>query len=357
MTRPPAGTAFPSPAGPAAHGALAGRLAALSRNALRLRVVSVFASLLAMVVAFALTTDHFLNLQNLKVIAFNASLLTIVACAEALVVITRNLDVSVGSIIGLAGYVAAKFAAAHPGSGVLIIAVAVVIGLLLGLFNGLVVAYGGVPSIVATLGTLAVFRGLTFLLGRGIEVPSGNLPRWMITGADATVAGVPLVVIVAVVVALGLARLLQTLPIFRRVYAVGSNPAAAAFYGLRAPRVVLFAYAACGALVGFAAFLYVSRVGTITVNLGRDWEMTALAAVVLGGVSMTGGSGNLVGVLFAALILSTIDNGLVLAHAPEFWRMFIQGLAIVGAIALDAGIERRIQALFRHGKTRGAGTP
>jgi rhamnose transport system permease protein len=141
---------------------------------------------------------------------------------------------------------------------------------------------------------------------------------------------------------------LRAMPIFRRVYAVGSNPGAAEFYGLRADRVVLFAYAVSGALVGLAAFLYVSRVGTITVNLGRDWEMTALAAVVLGGVSMTGGSGNLVGVLFAALILSTIDNGLVLARAPEFWRMFIQGLAIVGAIALDAGIERRLQALLKH---------
>jgi len=227
----------------------------------------------------------------------------------------------------------------------------------LGVFNGVVVAYGGVPSIVATLGTLAIFRGVTFVIGRGIEVPSGGLPRWMITGADATVAGIPLVVVLAVATAVALARLLGALPIFRRVYAFGSTPGAAVFYGLRAQRVVVFAYAMCGALVGFAAFLYVSRVGTITVNLGRDWEMTALAAVVLGGVSMTGGSGSLVGVLFGALILSTIDNGLVLAHAPEFWRMFIQGLAIVGAIALDAGIERRIQALFRHGRAREVRAP
>jgi rhamnose transport system permease protein len=328
--------------------AIAGALGHLSRNALRLRVVSVFFSFMAVAAAFAVSSPHFLTLQNLKVIAFNASLLTIVACAEAVVVVTRNLDVSVGSIIGLCGYVAAKFAAAAPGSGPLIVIVAVALGLLLGAVNGLTVAYGQVPSIVATLGTLAIFRGVTFILGRGIEVPSGNLPRWMIRGADATLAGVPLVVLLAVAVALVLTYLLRSVPMFRRVYAIGSNPGAAVFYGLRANRVVLFAYVVCGGLVGFAAFLYVSRVGTITVNLGRDWEMTALAAVVLGGVSMTGGSGNLVGVLFAALILSTIDNGLVLARAPEFWRMFIQGLAIVGAIALDAGIERRIQALFRH---------
>ncbi|MGC3999789.1 MAG: ABC transporter permease [Anaeromyxobacter sp.] len=324
--------------------------AQLSRNTLRLRVVSVFLTFLGVVAAFGLTTQNFLTPQNARIIAFNAAILTVVACAEAIVVVTRNLDVSVGSMIGLAGYVAAKFAAANPEGGPLIILVAVGMGLAMGIVNGWVVAYGRVPSIVATLGTLAVYRGLTYLLGRGVEVPSGALPSWMIRWADATVAGVPVVVLLAVAITLILAWLLKHVPIFRRVYAVGSNPAAAVFYGLRAPRVVLFAYAVAGALVGFAAFLYVSRVGTITVNLGRDWEMTALAAVVVGGVSMTGGSGNLVGVLFAALILSSIDNGLVLAHAPEFWRMAIQGTAIVGAIALDAGIERRIQAMFRHGK-------
>lgn len=325
-----------------------GIVARVSKNALRLRVVSVFLSFIAVAAVFSATTENFLTLQNIKIIAFNAALLTIVACAEAMVVLTRNLDVSVGSIIGLSGYVAAKFAAAFPNAGALIVLVAVVIGLALGLINGLTVSYGRVPSIVATLGTLSIFRGITYILGRGIEVPSGDLPKWMIRGADATVAGVPLIVILAILLVLILTFLLRNVPLFRRVYAVGSNPAAAVFYGLRANRVVLFAYAVCGALVGLAAFLYVSRVGTITVNLGRDWEMTALAAVVLGGVSTTGGSGNLLGVLFGALILSSIDNGLVLARAPEFWRMFIQGTAIVAAIALDAGIERRIQKLFRH---------
>jgi rhamnose transport system permease protein len=325
-----------------------GLAAKVSRNTLRLRVVSVILSFIAVATLFSLTTPNFLTLQNIKIIAFNAALLTIVACAEAMVVLTRNLDVSVGSIIGLAGYVAAKFAAAFPASGPLIVIVAVAIGLALGLLNGLAVSYGRVPSIVATLGTLSIFRGITYIIGRGIEVPSGDLPKWMIRGADATVFGVPLIVLLALAVVLVLNQLLRNVPLFRRVYAVGSNPAAAVFYGLRSNRVVLFAYAVAGALVGLAAFLYVSRVGTVTVNLGRDWEMIALAAVVLGGVSTTGGSGNLFGVLFGALILSSIENGLVLARAPEFWRMFIQGTAIVAAIALDAGIERRIQKMFRH---------
>lgn len=317
------------------------------RNFLKLRVVSVFLSFGVLVIMFSFATPHFLSLQNIKIISFNAALLTIVACAEAMVVITRNLDVSVGSIIGLAGYIVAKFAAAYPHSGILIILIAIAIGLILGFLNGLMVSYGRIPSIVATLGTLSIFRGITYIIGHGIEVPSGSLPRWMIVGADISIVGIPLTVLLAIIIAIGLNYFLQVIPLFRRMYAVGSNPAAATFYGLRKNRVILFAYMICGALVGFAAFLYVSRVGTITVNLGRDWEMTALAAVVLGGVSTTGGSGDLIGVLFGSLILSSIDNGLVLAHAPEFWRMFIQGIAIVGAIVIDVGLERRIQKMFR----------
>ena len=329
--------------------ALARRISTtLSRNTLRLRVFSVLLSLAAMLAVFALTTTNFLTLQNLKVIAFNASLLTMVACGESIVVITRNLDVSVGSIIGFSGFITAMFAAANPHAGPLIIIVAVGIGFVLGLINGLVVAYGRVPSIVATLGTLSIFRGFTYIVGQGVELPSSYLPRWMTNGAEATVLGVPLVVLIALLVVLVMTFISRSVPIMRRVYAVGSNPGAAVFYGLRANRVVLFAYAAGGALVGFAAFFYISRVGTISVILGHDWELMALAAVVLGGVATTGGSGSILGVLFGALMLSTIDNGLVLAHAQEYWRMFIQGFAIVGAIALDSGIQRRIMAIFRN---------
>ena len=322
----------------------------ISQNALQFRVVSVFFSFVVLFALFAFSSKNFLNVQNIKVIAFNASLLIIVASGEAFVVLTRNLDVSVGSIIGLTGYLIAKTAAAHLFGGVELILMALMIGALLGALNGLAVAYGRVPSIVATLGTLSIYRGITYIIGHGIEVPSGALPRWMIRGADATVLGVPFVVIVAVFIVALLTYLLRSVPLFRRIYAVGSSPAAAVSYGLRSNRVVLLAYIMCGTLVGLAGFLYASRVGTITVNLGRDWEMMALAAVVLGGVSTMGGSGNLVGVLFGAMILSTIDNGLVLAGAPEFWRMFIQGSAIVAAITVDAVIEQRIRSVFSHRK-------
>jgi rhamnose transport system permease protein len=327
--------------------------ALVSQNVLRFRVLSVFVSFLAVFVVFSITTSGFLNAQNVKIVAFNAAILIIVASGEAFVVTTRNLDVSVGSIVGLAGYSVAKYAAANAGAGGELIVLGMAVGAALGLINGLIVAYGRVPSIVATLSTLSIFRGITYLLGRGVEVPSGALPRWMIYGADATVLGIPLVVIIAVAIVLILEYLLRNLALFRQIFAVGSNPTAAVSYGLRSERVVLMAYVISGLLAGLGGFLYASRVGTVTVNLGRNWEITVLAAVVIGGVSTLGGTGNLFGVLFGAMILSTIDNGLVLSGTPEFWRMFIQGSAIVGAITMDSVIDTRMRKAFVHGRNMG----
>jgi len=317
-----------------------------AERALRVRVGGVLVFLVLLSFAFGVASRRFLTVENARIIAFNAAILVIAACAEALVVITRNLDVSIGSIMGLAGYLAADLVARAPGLGYAIVLVPLLVGALLGVLNGSLVAYGRVPSIVATLGTLSVYRGVTFIYARGQEVTSTRLPHWMLRGADLMVLGVPSLVIVAVAVVALLTALLSTRPAFRQLYAVGSNPQAAYFYGLRTRRVVLLAYTLSGLLGGLAGFLYAARVGTVTVILARGWELSALAAVVIGGVSIQGGSGNLIGVAFGAIVLATIDNGLVLLGVPEFWRMFIQGAAIILAVGVDALIDRRIRRVL-----------
>lgn len=315
-------------------------------RALRLRVAGVLVFLVMLSLGFTAASPRFLTVGNARIIAFNAAILVIAASAEALVVLTRNLDVSIGSIMGLAGYLAADLIARAPGLGYAIVLVPLAIGAVLGLINGALVAYGTVPSIVATLGTLSIYRGVTFIYARGQEVTSTRLPRWMLRGADVMVAGIPSLVIMALVVVAVLALLLGSRPRFRQLYAVGSNPQAAHFYGLRTKRVVLMAYALSGLLGGLAGFLYAARVGTVTVILARGWELSALAAVVIGGVSIQGGSGNLVGVALGAIVLATIDNGLVLLGVPEFWRMFIQGTAIILAVSVDAIIDGRIRRML-----------
>ena len=260
-----------------------------------------------------------------------------------MVLFTRNLDVSVGSIMGFAAYLTADFAARHHGIGPILIIMPLAIGGALGAINGVLVAYGEVSPLIATLGTMSLYRGMTYIYAHGQQVTSSNLPGWMNASADLRIAGIPAIVILSVIVICVLAFLLRFYPIGRQIYAVGSNPPASAFFGLRTKRIVLFAYVVTGVLCGLAGFLYAARVGTVTVILASGWELTSLAAAVIGGVSVTGGSGTVIGAALGAVVLATIDNGLVLLRVPEFWRMFIQGSAIVAAATADVLIGRQIR--------------
>jgi len=322
----------------------AARPRSLMQVALRLREAGVLVFLVVLGTVFALLNDRFLTLQNLITVASAASILAIAACAQAIVLFTRNLDVSVGSMMGMVAYLTADYAANHPAiTPVELALIPLVIGSLLGLINGLLVAFGRVPALIATLGTMSLYRGATYIYARGQEVTSSRLPPWMLGSVDARIGGLPVIVLVAVAIVALVAWFLYAFPLGRRLYAVGSNQVAAWFFGLRTERVVVFAYVACGLLCGIAGLLYAARVGTVTVVLASGWEMSSLAAAVIGGVSVSGGSGTVVGAALGAVVLATIDNGLVLLGVPEFWRMFIQGSAIVAAVAVDAMIAAGIR--------------
>jgi rhamnose transport system permease protein len=304
---------------------------------LRMREIGVLAFLVLLGVLFSALTTRFWSIQNLTTVASSAAILAIAACAQGVVLLTRNLDVSVGSIMGFAGYLTADFAANHPGlAPILIVLLPLAIGGGLGLANGLLVAYGKVPALIATLGTMSLYRGLIYIYAHGQEVTSSRLPSWMLTAVDARVGGLPVLVVVAAVMVAVVAIFLSRFPTGRRIYAVGSNPIASFFFGLRAERIVLLAYVLSGVLCGAAGFLYAARVGTVTVVLASGWEMSSLAAAVIGGISVSGGFGTVLGAALGAVALATIDNGLVLLAVAEFWRMFIQGVAIVAAVAADA---------------------
>lgn len=314
-----------------------------SELALRLRVSGVLAFLLIIGLIFSLLTPQFLTAQNASAIASNAAILSIVAAAQAIVLLTRNVDVSVGSMMGFTAYLTADYAAHHPNIGAELVLMALFIGLVLGTINGLLVAYGRISSLIATLATMSLYRGFTYIYARGQEVTSNKLPSWMLHTVDLRFSGIPVLVVICALVVAGVAIFLRHYPIGRRIYAVGSNPVASVFYGLRIQRIVLLAYVLGGLLCGFAGFLYAARVGTVTVILASGWEMSSLAAAVIGGVSVTGGSGTVTGAALGALVLATIDNGLVLLGIPEFWRMFIQGSSIVAAAGVDVLIASRIR--------------
>jgi rhamnose transport system permease protein len=213
--------------------------------------------------------------------------------------------------------------------------------------NGWLVAHGGLPSVIATLGTLSIFRGVAFLYAGGGQLNAADLPHWVPATASSQLFGVSTLVLVAAGVVALIWLLLQRLRIGREIYAVGSNPAAAAFFGLDAKWVVFRAYLLCGLLTGLAAFLFAARATYVVPYLAQGLELTALAAVVLGGVSVLGGSGSVVGAALGAVAIATIDNGLILLGVSEFARQLAQGLLIVLAVILDALLQRRMAALLK----------
>jgi rhamnose transport system permease protein len=310
-------------------------------SVLRLRFLGVVAALVLICAVFSVTANNFFSVSNVRTVLFTAAILVVAVCGVSLVVLTGNLDLSVGSVMGLTAYVSADFAAHHPGIGVELVIFGPVLGAVLGLITGFLVATLNIPSIVATLGTMSIYRGYTYIYAHGQQVTSTQLPNWMNNFANANYFGVPSFVVVAVVVvALG-ALMLRFTTWGRQLYAIGSNADAARFYGLSRQRLVLLAYIASGAVAGFAGFLYAARVGTVTVVLANGWELQVLAAVVIGGISIWGGSGSIIGAALGAVLLSTVSNGLVLLGLPDYWQLVVQGIAIVLAVAIDALVSRQ----------------
>ena len=306
------------------------------------RELGLLLAMLAVIVPVVAVNPRMLSGANLSALAMDAGLLTIVAGGQMLVILTRNIDLSVASVIGLAAYVSADLLRSHPALGVPGgILAAVGVGLACGLLNGLVVTVGRVPSIVVTLGTLTLFRGFTSLYAAGKQVNADQVPQAWLDLTSATVAGVPGVVLLALATLAAIAFVLQRLSVGRELYAIGSNPDGAQLIGIRVHRRVLGAFACSGLLAGFDGALWASRYATIDARVALGFELTVIAAVVVGGVAIRGGSGTVLGVALGALTLLVIKNGLTLVRVDPLWLQGIYGLVILVAIAIDTFVIRR----------------
>ena len=286
---------------------------------------------------------QFLSSSNLSQVAILAAIIAIAATGQALVVLTRNVDLSVDAMIGVVAFSVADILRLHALSVPLAMAYGVALGLALGIVNGVIVSVFRVPAIVATLGTMSVYRGFTFLLAGGRQVSLSDLPPEYINLARASVFGVPLYVVLAVVVVAIASLLLQQTRFGRQVYAVGSNPEAAAILGIRSRLVGFLVFAVCGMLAGAAGVLWGARFGTINATAASGVVLQVVAAVVVGGVNIFGGSGTVYGAALGALFLGLIANALTLLHLSQFWLQAIYGGVILVAVAADAVIVRRLQ--------------
>jgi rhamnose transport system permease protein len=229
---------------------------------------------------------------------------------------------------------------------VVVIMLGMALGAVLGMFNGLIIAYGSVPPIIATLGTLSIYRGVVFFYSQGTWINSFELPKNFKLLSKGTPLGLPNIVIFAIVVALLIYYFLNYTRTGRDIYAVGSNPEAAQFAGIRKQRIIFLVYLLSGLLAGLAAVLWVSRFESAQTNTAVGFELQSVAASVVGGVSISGGVGTVSGVLLGALLLGIIQNSLTLIRISPFWQLAAQGLLILIAVISDKWI------LSRVGRTR-----
>ncbi len=314
----------------------------LFRRLLAKREIGLVAAMVAIILPVTLINARMLSPSNLVALSMDAALLMIVAVAQMLVLITRNIDLSVASVIGLSAYGAAVTLQAHPYLNVfLALGLAAGIGLACGLGNGLVVTRGGVPAIVVTLGTLSIFRGLDSLWTGGRQISADQVPQAWLDITSAKLFGVPSVVFIALLVLLAVAFVLRSLPAGRELFAIGSNPDGARLIGIRVERRVLAAFVCAGLLAGLDGGLWASRYATIDARVATGFELTVIAAVVVGGVAIRGGAGSVLGVALGALTLLVAQNGLILVRVDPLWLQGVYGLVILFAVGIDALVARR----------------
>jgi len=309
----------------------------------RYRELSLFIIMLVLGALVALQAPQFISVSNLSQVSTLASIIAVAAVGQALVIITRNIDLSIESTIGLVAFVVADLLAKHVVDVPLAMATGVALGLLLGMGNGVLVAVFRIPAIVATLGTLSIYRGLSFLLAGGRQVTLTQLPDGYTSAARADLFGVPIFLLVAIALIVVVGVALRRSRFGRQLYAVGSNPEAASILGIRTNLVIFVAFALAGLFAGIAGVMWGMYFGTINASAATGSVLQIVAACVVGGVAIFGGSGTVVGAGLGALFLGFIQNALIILRLSQFWLGAIYGVVILVAVAADAVILRRLR--------------
>jgi rhamnose transport system permease protein len=310
----------------------------------RYREAGIGLIILILVVLVTLRSPEFLTVANFKDILLNISILAIVALAQAMVIITHGIDLSVSSMIGLVAMMVAFVVKQYPGMPMVTsFLLGIALGAVLGMINGLIITYGKVPPIIATLGTLSIYRGLVFYYSGGTWINSFELPKSFKLLSKGTPLGLPNMVIYAIIVAVVVYYFLNYTRTGRSIYAVGGNPDAAGVAGIRTQRILFLVYLLSGIACGLAAVLWASRFESAQTNTALGFELQTVAASVVGGVSISGGVGTVPGVLLGALLLGIIQNALTLVRISPFWQLAAQGLLILIAVVADNLISRRFQ--------------
>ena len=307
----------------------------------------------------SIATPHFLKVDNLANITRQSAITAILSVGQTLVILTGGIDLSVGSVAAISASTAAvlmtqRFAIL----GVMVgplgfevgLLIALIVGALCGLINGLIITRGRIPDFIATLGTLTIFQGIALIITGGLPVPShitatelkGYLPPQMIWMGAGDVLGIPVAGIIAVVIVILGWLLLRYLALGRSVYAVGGNREAARVSGISIDRTKVAVYFLSGLIAALAGFVLAGRMNSSNALMAGDENLRSIAAVVIGGTNLFGGEGGVVGSLIGAFIMGELGNGLNLLNVSAFWQRIVQGLVIILVVIFDQWRRRRV---------------
>jgi putative xylitol transport system permease protein len=311
------------------------------RRRLIIQEYGIFLAFLLLAFILSVSNQYFLTPGNISNVLLQTSINGILAIGMTFVILTRGIDLSVGSVVALAGIVSASFATTSATAGIVgapyspfvALPIGLLVGIACGAIVGVIVSRFSVPAFVATLGMLSAARGMTLIYGGGKPVPALTPDfRWIGTGS---VFGVPMPVVLFAVVFLLSWYVLNRTRFGRYIYAVGGNPHAANTSGINVSRLRFSVYVISGGLSGLAGMILSARTGSALPQAGIAYELDAIAAVVIGGTSLSGGVGRITGTLIGALIIGVMNNGLDLMGIQSYYQQVLKGALIVGAVMLD----------------------
>lgn len=301
---------------------------------------------------FGAINPLFFRPDNLYSILLSVGIIVVLAMGQMLVIVSRQIDLSVGSQVGVTAMVTAMVGRDFPETPtLLLILIAVVVGSLLGIFNGFLVVVADIPPIIATLGTLAIYRGLVFIVSDNIQVNPSEITPGITALARLSAIGIPPMVVMGLIIVFATWWFTKKTMSGLRLYAVGSNPEAAIARGLRPNAFRFWVFVYMGALSGVAGVLYIARYSTVNpADVGFGFELQVISAVVIGGVNIFGGSGTVIGVVMGVFLVGILSNGLTVVGVSGFWQSAASGAIILVAVIIDTLVRRRMNDSSKSGR-------
>jgi rhamnose transport system permease protein len=308
----------------------------------RSREISLLLLIAALTTMTTALNPRFLSPQSLKDLMLNVSIVALLVLGQTVIIVMRQIDLSISSTVGITAFLSGTLFVNQPGiPSAVVILIAVAMGLVLGGVNAALTAWGRIPALITTLGTLYIFRGANYAWVHGRQVNAVNVPGSFLAIGTSTFAGIPILTWIVLILLILFSIGLRQYRAGREYYAIGSNPNAAVLAGIDVSRRIATGFLISGAIAGLAGALWLARFGTVDATAGEGIELTVITSTVVGGVAITGGVGTVGGAVLGALLLSVFSSTLVFLRVPSFWQQAFQGAMLLVAIAVDAYLAHR----------------